>query len=74
MCWEYEHEYEKCFDCLFFDTGGGDEGLLTLLEEYGVEIVNKSKFEAEVKPVLFEVLEKLHKEGIIRPRKKGAEK
>lgn len=69
---KYEDKYERCFDCLFFDIGGGDAGLITLLEEYGVEVVDKNKFEEKVKPILFEMLEKCHEEGIIRPiNKKG---
>jgi len=68
MCMEYEDEYGKCFDCLFFDSGGGNEGLITLLEEeYNVKIVNKTKFEAIVKQPFFKLLEKCHDEGVICP-------
>lgn len=67
MCWKYEDKYERCFDYLFFDGWEGDESLVDILENYGVEIVDRDKFQSE----FFEMLEKFHESGIIRPTKKS---
>lgn len=61
MCWTYEDKYERCFDYLFFD---GEDSLIFLLDEYGVEIVDRDKFQSE----FLKLLDKLHEDGTIRPR------
>ena len=67
MCLIHEEEYERCFDYLFFD---GEDSLVFLLDEYGVEIVDRDKFQLE----FFKMLDKFHEEGVIRPKKKEEEK
>lgn len=62
MCWTYENKYERCFDYLFFD---GEDSLIFLLDEYGVEIVDKKRFEIE----FFEMLDRFHENGTIRPKR-----
>lgn len=68
MCFKYEKDYGICFDALFI--GEDDESLIRLLEEeYNIEIVDQPAFVRG----LFELLERFHTEGAMRPQEETPE-
>lgn len=67
MCWKYEKEYRQCFDHLMFDDVFFSATVPGLLSEYGVETVDRGRF----RDMLYEMLDKMHEQGVIKPKEKG---
>lgn len=65
MCMKYEESYPgSCWDYLFFDTGRQESIIELLRDYYGTEIVDSERFRYR----FFDLIEKFHEEGIIKPR------
>ena len=64
MCMKYESDYLSCFDFIMFEENYEEYSLKLMLRDwYGVKIVNEEEFRGR----LYELFEKAHEEGIIRP-------
>ena len=78
MCWEYEHEYEGCWDHLVGKCDGRLPGedetiriaedpesslVVWLRENYGVYVRNKETFEQD----LLRIFSEWHETGVIHP-------
>ena len=64
MCWEYEKEYEKCFDHVW--QMYVHDGVVDILEWAGVKFNNKDKCKKE----FFELLSSWHEKRLIDPEEK----
>lgn len=62
---KYEEFYGTCWDYLFIDMGMGESIVELLGKYYEVEIIDREKFRIS----FFELIEKLHEMGVIKPRK-----
>ncbi len=66
MCWEFEAEYQVCFDHLII--GDRETSLVLLLQdEYNVQVSNLPKFTE----ALFEFLSEMHQRSFICPGGSG---
>ena len=63
MCWEYEIEYDKCFDAFDGSLPYDEDNIVELLKKYNVKIVDFPEFRS----VVDEFLTYLHENGIIKP-------
>ncbi len=76
MCFKYEHDYDVCWDFMFFEedvpepevwpaTSVNDESLTFFLRRfYNIEIKDRDKFQSG----LWSLLEQMHETGVIGPK------